>query len=257
MCFFNSLAVSAAAIAGKYGRGMDIIEAVRHILAEKEGYGRTGVQEEVYCIAAYSRSQCVIVSDSDELQVMQWGLIPHSASAADRERYDRESWFKNARAEEIFTTWPYRMLIQSRRCVIPSTGYFEYHYDAKGKTQPYFIYPGGREVFPMAGLWDTWQHPQTGEQIKSFVQITTAANPFSAKIHNGGRHPGRQPLILEDGEVEKWLNSGMTDKKDISKFLKVYPENDMRAHPVSKDFRSMNPRSKEVIREEPTAEKLF
>lgn len=257
MCFFNSLTVSAAAVARKYGRGTEIIEAVRRILAVKEGYGKTGVAEEVYSIPAYSEPQCVIVSGIDELQVMQWGLIPRSASAADKERYDKENWFKNARAEEIFTTWPYRMLIQTHRCVIPSTGYFEYHYDDKGKTQPYFIYLEDREIFSMAGLWDTWVDPQTGEQLNSFVQITTAANPFSAKIHNGGKHPGRQPLILNDEEVEKWLDAAMTEKEEIQKFLTPYPEQGMKAYPVSKNFRYLNPGSKDVIREEPVGNKLF
>lgn len=139
---------------------------------------------------------------------------------------------------------------------MPSTGYFEYHYDAKGKTQPYFIYLEDREVFSMAGLWDTWQNPNTGEQIKSFVQITTAANTFSAKIHNGGKHPGRQPLILQDDDVEKWLDEKMTDEDAIKLFLKPYPEKGMAAYPVSKNFRSINPKLKDVIKSEPKQEKL-
>lgn len=120
MCFFNSLTVNASVVAKKYGRGLDIIEAVRRLLAEKESSMRSArtnanarfvkpLEEEVYSIPAYSEPQCVIVSGSDQLQVMQWGLILHTASIEDRERYDKENWFKNARAEEFFSTWPLRM----------------------------------------------------------------------------------------------------------------------------------------------------
>lgn len=79
------------------------------------------------------------------------------------------------------------MLLYTQRCIVPSTGDFEYRYDGNGKTQPYFIYLEDREIFPLAGLWNTWVNPETGEQIQSFMQITTAANPCSAKIHNGGK----------------------------------------------------------------------
>lgn len=246
MCFFNSLTVNAAVVAKKYGKGMDIIETVRRLIAEQEP--NAGLEEEVYTIPAYTEPQCVIVSGSTQLEVMQWGLIPHTASVADRERYGKENWFKNARAEEIFATWPYRLLIYSQRCIIPSTGYYEYHYDDKGKTQPYFIYLKDREVFSMAGLWNTWINPETGEQVKSFVQITTAANPFVASIHNGGKHPGRQPLILNDEDTKKWLDEKMTGEEEIKRFLKPYPEYRMAAHPVSKNFRSMNPKLEDLIK---------
>ena len=36
MCFFTSLAANAAAVAKKYGKQLDIVEAARQILAEQE-----------------------------------------------------------------------------------------------------------------------------------------------------------------------------------------------------------------------------
>ena len=49
MCFFTSLSANAAAVAKRYSKQLDIIEAARQVLAEP---------------------QCVIVSGSDKLQVM-------------------------------------------------------------------------------------------------------------------------------------------------------------------------------------------
>ena len=87
MCFFTSLSANAAAVAKRYSKQLDIIEAARQVLAEP---------------------QCVIVSGSDKLQVMQWGLIPRTAKPEDIQRYDRENLFKNARAETLFEKWPSR-----------------------------------------------------------------------------------------------------------------------------------------------------
>ena len=36
MCFFTSLSANAAAVAKKYGKQLDIIEAARQVLAEQE-----------------------------------------------------------------------------------------------------------------------------------------------------------------------------------------------------------------------------
>ncbi len=98
MCFFTSLAANAAAVAKRYGKQLDIIEAVRQILAEQERVQRAKqeadpkhkisvydvrLSEEIYVIPAYAEPHCVIVSGSEELQVMQWGLIPRTAKPED------------------------------------------------------------------------------------------------------------------------------------------------------------------------------
>lgn len=104
MCFFTSLSANAAAVAKRYSKQLDIIEAARQILAEQErdarvrqdtGPGRrmslydVRLAEEIYVIPAYAEPHCVIVSGSEELQVMQWGLIPRTAKPEDAQRYDR------------------------------------------------------------------------------------------------------------------------------------------------------------------------
>lgn len=94
MCFFSSLSANAAAVAKRYGKQLDIIEAARQILAEQEQEQRAKqetdpkhkisvydirLSEDIYVIPAYAEPHCVIVSGSEELQVMQWGLIPRTA----------------------------------------------------------------------------------------------------------------------------------------------------------------------------------
>ena len=123
MCFFTSLSANAAAVAKRSSKQLDIIEAARQILAEQEQEERARQEaapehkvsvydirlaEDIYVIPAYAEPHCVIVSGSEELQVMQWGLIPRTAKPEDAQRYDRENLFKNARAETLFEKWPSR-----------------------------------------------------------------------------------------------------------------------------------------------------
>lgn len=249
MCFFNAMSLLATMLASRYGRKADKVESWKDDMDRRRKAGQLyqELAEGVYNIPAYSEPRCVIVDGSDQLQVMQWGMIPRTASVADAENFNKKNWFKNARAEGIFETWPYKMCIRHQRCLIPSTGYFEYHYNDKGKTQPYFIFLSDRDLFSMAGIWETWVNPQTGEKIDSFTQITTEANSFMRKIHNGGAHPFRMPIILEKEDEDRWLDPNLSDE-EIKGLMKPYPAEKMTAYPVSKTFRSMNPKDKNVIK---------
>ena len=77
MCFFTSLSANAAAVAKRYGKQLDIIEAARQILAEQEQTERAKQEadpnrkvsvydirlaEDIYVIPAYAEPHCVIVS---------------------------------------------------------------------------------------------------------------------------------------------------------------------------------------------------
>ncbi len=267
MCFFTSLATNVAAIAKKYGKQQDIVEAARQILAEQERNARTRqdtglgrrmsvydvrLAENIYVIPAYAEPHCVIVSDSEELQVMQWGLIPRTAKPGDAQRYDRENLFKNARAETLFEKWPWRMLWQHNRCIIPVTGFFEPHRLPNGRAQYYYTTLKDREIFSIAGLWDEWMHPQSGEKVLSFVLITTEANAMMRKIHNGGNNPFRMPKILSSEQEHLWLDPTIVSKNAVTDLLSVYPEKEMRAWPVRSKFNYGDPYDDGII--EPVAE---
>ena len=44
--------------------------------------------------------------------------------------------------------------------------------------------------FGIAGIWENWKEPKSGEWIRTFAIITTDANELVAEIHN------RMPVIL-------------------------------------------------------------
>ena len=97
------------------------------------------------------------------------------------------------------------MLWQHNRCIIPVTGFYEPHRLPNGKAQYYYTTLKDQELFSIAGLWDEWTHPQTGEKVLSFVLITTEANAMMRKIHNGGGNPFRMPKILTQEQEKRWL----------------------------------------------------
>lgn len=262
MCFFTSLSVNAAAVAKRYGKQLDIIEAARQILAEQEREERAKqerdpkhkvsffdihVAEDLYVIPAYAEPHCVIVSGSEELQVMQWGLIPRTAKTEDVERYNRQNLFKNARAETLFEKWPWRMLWARNRCIIPVTGFFEPHRLPDEKTQYYFTRMKDKDIFSIAGLWDEWTNPQSGEKVLSFVLITTEANAMMRKIHNGGNNPFRMPKILTPEEEKRWLDPAIISEEAVTVLLTVFPENEMTAWSIRQKFNYGDPYDEGII----------
>ncbi len=169
-----------------------------------------------------------ILTENNQLQGMRWGLIPH--------------WFKgdqpfvfanntlNAKAETLTEKPSFAHLIERNRCLIPSTGFFEYQTKGKEKI-PYFIYAKQTPIFSMAGLYDTWLNPQTGEHIQTFSMITCPANELMATIHNSKK---RMPVILHPEDEAKWLTQGTFD------LLKPLEENWLSAHTVNKQMLQQN-----------------
>ena len=122
MCLNNSMSKKAKELAKRYGKKLDKIEAWEKMIREKEFENETDYTEEVYHIPAYYEPNTSIITHDEDIQVMQWGLIPEQATIEDRIKYKKGNWFKNAQAEKVFDTWPYRMYIGRQRCIIPSTG---------------------------------------------------------------------------------------------------------------------------------------
>ena len=178
-----------------------------------------------------------------------WGLIPFYAKT----RKDADLYrFKlvNARQETIFENNTFQYAIAKRRCIIPSTGFFEHHHEVGGKRKiPFFIRQKETLILSLAGIYSTWVDKETGEVLTSYSIITTSANELMAKIHNGGDSPGRMPLMLEKDMIDKWLNPA-TNLEDIKQILGYKTAADqMQAHPVF-TVRGKNKLSGEAIIDE-------
>ncbi len=126
----------------------------------------------------------IIVNDGrNKVFMMRFGLIP-SWSKEKKTRYS----LINARAETVTKKPMFRRLLAKHRCLVPTTGFYEWKKVGSRKT-PHFIRVKYENYFALAGLWDHWKDPK-GEEIKSFTIITTKANDVLSEIHP------RMPVIL-------------------------------------------------------------
>ena len=60
----------------------------------------------------------------------------------------------------------------------------------------------------IAGLWDKWTHPVTGEMIVSFTMLTinAAAHPVMRKFHRP-EDEKRTPMVLDEQYFQDWLSA--------------------------------------------------
>lgn len=210
----------AKELAARYGGNLSVVEIAEKILKEQKQYR----------VNAFSFPEYPIVTADQKLQSFRWGLIPFWTK--DEKQADEiKRMTLNARADTIFSKPSFREPIRSKRCLVPSTGYFEWRHE-DGKKIPYYIYVKDEPVFSMAGVYDSWLDKSTGEVISTFSIITTEANALTDYIHNT-KH--RMPAILSHADEEKWLDPKLR-KSDIEQLLLPFPADRMEAYIIDSDF---------------------
>jgi putative SOS response-associated peptidase YedK len=152
-----------------------------------------------------------------ELARLRWGLVPHWA-------HDLDIGFKaiNARSEGIADKPMFRAAFKSRRCLVPTSGFYEWKKVGKAK-QPHFIHPKTGELFAFAGLWETWD--KGGEPVETFTIITTEASGAMRVLHE------RMPVILPPHHFEEWLDPAST-QTELLDLLRPAPDDTLTFFPV-------------------------
>lgn len=229
MCFHNSMSAKAIKLAARYGRKSDLIEIVQDIVSEQ------------YHVNGFDFPKYPVVTTSEEVQVFNWGLIPFWTKT-DANANEIRGMTLNARAETLFDKPSFREPIRTKRCLVPSTGYFDWRHEGNRKI-PYFIYVKDEPVFSMAGIYDVWLSKESGEEYTTFSIITTTTNSLTDYIHNT-KH--RMPAILSKEDEEKWLKPDLS-KGEIEAFLKPYEADKMDAYPIKNDFLRKLPTDKTII----------
>lgn len=151
------------------------------------------------------------------LDLLRWGLLPSWTKDAATARRPI-----NARSETVATTPSFRGAYQSRRCLVPASGFYEWQRTG-GPKQPYAFVriDGGPIIF--AGLWEGFRWPD-GSVERTFVILTADANGLMTPIHD------RMPVILEPADWALWLGEADGDPVDL---LHPPAEDVLRCWPVS------------------------
>ena len=145
------------------------------------------------------------------LSLARFGLIPYWAE--DPKIANR---LINARSEGAARSKVFKPALQSRRGVIPASGYFEWRATAHGK-RPVFIHDPRGQALALAALWEQWRNPN-GELIRSFAVLTRAAHGFLTEIHD------RMPCVLRPQDVEAWLDPEQPPLPKLASILQASGE---------------------------------
>jgi putative SOS response-associated peptidase YedK len=154
-----------------------------------------------------------------KLSLLRWGLVPSWARDT-----SVGAGMINARSEAAAVKPAFREALQSRRCLIPADGFYEWQRNGKTK-QPHCLEVGDGELFAFAGLWDRWMNPQR-EVIESYTILTTTANSLLSDIHD------RMPVILSSADYKVWLDPAFKNIASVE-MLKPFEPALMRRYPVS------------------------
>jgi len=175
----------------------------------------TTVQEPLekrYHVGAFDQTLLPVIASEQptRIQLFSWGLIPpwvHTSTQAQ----DIRKKTVNARAETIYEKPAFRHAALNNHCLVLADGFFEWH-EYLGRKFPYYIRLPSQEPFAMAGLWEPWKHPLTGELMKTYTIITTEANTMMQTIHNTKK---RMPVILKKTVEPQWLTTGLTREQAL------------------------------------------
>lgn len=118
----------------------------------------------------------------------------------------------NARAETAFEKNLFRSSLMTRRCIIPSTGFYEWD---KDKNKFIFNTPGDQMLY-MAGIYNQF------EGQNRFVILTTDANDSMARVHD------RMPVVVPKDMMKDW----MLDSRSVDEIL-LGPHPDLRMEPAA------------------------
>ena len=215
------------------------------------------------------------VADKEDFDIvqMEWGFIPSYLKTRDdvlkmrNGYYDKDKNFRppmitlNAVCEELLLPNKiYRDAALQRRCLVLSTGFFEWRHVypinkrtgqpvKKAVTYPYYITLKDRSYFYMAGIWQPWTDKETGEYVESFAIVTTKANKLMEQIHNTKK---RMPAILKEDLAYEWLLGDLSER-----ILEIagtqYPAEEMQACSIARDFREALEPTKAFAYEDLTA----
>jgi len=135
-------------------------------------------------------------------RLMRWGLMPAWVKET-----DNFPTLFNARSETIASKPAFRAAARHRRCLIPANWFYEWAHLGKIK-MPYRIMRKDHKVFAMAGLWETYIHPN-GSEIDTATIVTTDANGTVSVLHN------RMPVILDEKDFATWLDAELNAPEKI------------------------------------------
>ena len=157
-----------------------------------------------------------------KVESLRWGFVP--------------SWYLeinagpiliNARSETLAQKPAFASACKERRCLIPSSGFYEWSKDSEGNKIPWFVNRNDDTPLVFGGVWQEW-----GDEsiiVKTCAIVTTSSNTKLSNIHH------RLPLVLERSDWGFWLGE---EGHGASTLMKPTSNDILTAYRVSKNINS-------------------
>jgi putative SOS response-associated peptidase YedK len=159
------------------------------------------------------------LGEHNRLELLKWGLVPGWSKDL-----SFGSHLINARSESVAEKPAFRHAIKYRRCIVPTSGFYEWSH-TDNKKQPYYIQMADKTPMCLAGLWESWKAPD-GNNLETFTILTTAANKIVAPLHD------RMPVILHPDMFNLWLSHNMHDPEQLLQLYLPFPDEQLQAFKV-------------------------
>lgn len=203
MCGRFSLSVPVEDLAELFGFGIDDLLAPRFNIAPTQP------------VAVVRNNE----AGRREFTLLHWGLVPSWSKAP-----GIAAKLTNARSETVTEKPSFRNAFRRRRCLIPTSGFYEWQSKEKKKV-PYYIRMKDGRPFAMGGLWEHWQSPE-GSELESCAILTTGPNDLMRPIHD------RMPVIVSTENFDRWLDTPEREADSLKTLFEPFDSDQMIATPV-------------------------
>lgn len=183
---------------------------------------------------------------SREIHSARWGLVPRWSKTGP----ESGAPLINGRIESILEKPSFKDSVVRRRCVFPASGYYEWHVNADGSKQPFYINAGTDGMFAFAGLYEWWRDPSKSDSdpdrwLLSATTLTKDSAPELAHIHD------RNPVLLTPATFEAWIDPHIEGDEEL--LAAVSADSDLVAseaefYPVDAAVGSVRNNSADLIR---------
>jgi putative SOS response-associated peptidase YedK len=100
----------------------------------------------------------------------------------------------------------------------------------------------GGDPMVMAGLWDAWKSPASGEEIVTCTVLTCEPNKSLGEIHD------RMPVILAEADWPQWLDEEPASEEELLALLRPCPDDALKIWPVDNKVGNVRNTGPELVR---------
>lgn len=161
-----------------------------------------------------------------EAVVGQWALIGDAAREA---KSKARIMTNNARSESIATKPTFRgPWARGQRCLIPADSFLEPNWES-GKNEWWRFRRADGNPWGLAGLWNAWTDPATGEIVESYTMLTinADAHPLMNRMHKPEPSLGpdeqdkRSVVVIEPVDFDAWLFGSVDEARALIRLTPV------------------------------------